>query len=95
MMWIHGKVLSTSLEEDDKQIVFVLNDGTKHKYLYQNNKIFFIIQEPNTSEPTEYETLKYITLCEELDTCTFLYENNKLTTTVKIGEFVYKDNFSI
>ena len=71
-----------------KQINFILNDESKHKYLYKNNSIFFIIQE-NTEE------VKYITLCENLDSCDFTYENNQLKTSIKIGDITYRNNFNL
>lgn len=71
-----------------KQINFILNDESEHKYLYKNNSIFFIIQE-------NAEEVKYITLCENLDSCDFTYENNQLKTSIKIGDITYRNNFSL
>ena len=95
MMLIHGKITTTEVTQGTdlegnsfKQIVFTLNDASLHKYLYKNNSIFFIIQE-NTEE------VKYITLCENLDSCDFTYENNQLKTSIKIGDITYRNNFEL
>lgn len=87
-MSIHGKIQSTTLENDNKQIVFTLKDGVQHKYLYNNNSIFFILFEND-------EEKKYITLCENLDSCIFTYETNRLNTKIKIGDITYNNNFNV
>ena len=95
MMLIHGKVTTTEVTQGTdlegknfKQIVFVLNDESQHKYLYKNNSLFFIIQENE-------EEVKYITICENIDDCSFTYENNRLTTAIEIGDITYRNNFNL
>ena len=39
--------------------------------------------------------IKYITLCESIDSCIFSYENKKLTTELQIGDIKYRNNFAI
>ena len=56
-----------------------------------NKSIFFIVKEKNGEEK------KYITLCENLDSCVFQYEEEKkiVKTKIKIGEILYNNNFKI
>ncbi len=56
-----------------------------------NKSIFFIVKEKNGEEK------KYITLCENLDSCVFQYEeeNKIVKTKIKIGEILYNNNFKI
>ena len=58
--------------------------------MYENNNIYFIVTENQTGEEK-----KYITLCENLDSCNFEYENKKLETSIKINDITYHNNFSI
>lgn len=89
MISIHGKINETQVESSEEvQIIFTLNDNSLHKYLYKDNKIFFIITEQGIDK-------KYITLCENIDSCTFSYTGNKLKTTITIGEIIYNNNFNI
>ena len=56
-----------------------------------NKSIFIIVKEKNGEEK------KYITLCENLDSCVFQYEeeNKIVKTKIKIGEILYNNNFKI
>lgn len=80
---------SVELDQQDKEIVLNLKDGSKHKYLYENKKLFFILLENENDEK------KHITLCENIDNCIFSYTENKLKTTITIGEITYNNNFNI
>lgn len=53
--------------------------------------IFFIIKDKDENEK------KYITLCENLDSCVFQFEdeNNIVKTKIKIDEILYNNNFKI
>lgn len=66
----------------DLKIVFT--DGVIHEYKYEDNKIYYIIG-----------TKKKIVLCQEIESCSFKYSNNKITTELKVGDIVYKNNFNI
>lgn len=80
-------------DEQKQEIIFIINDGSQHKYLYKDNNIYFIIKE----DPAAYDSkaIKYITLCESIDSCIFSYENKKLTTELQIGDIKYRNNFAI
>ena len=69
--------------------MFQLNDESEHKYLYENNNIYFIITDNEDVEK------KYITLCEKLDSCNFIYQNQKLETSIKINDITYHNDFTI
>ena len=89
MILIHGKVESIRLEQQDKEIVLIMKDESQHRYLYENKKIFFILLENGNDEK------KYITICQNIDNCIFSYTENKLKTTITIGEITYNNNFNI
>lgn len=76
---------------DTQDIVFTLNDESTHIYRYDTSKksIFFIIEENDVEK-------KYITLCENIDTCEFQLKDNKnVITKITINEILYNNNFKI
>ncbi len=90
MILIHGKINNTQVQNsgEGQSIEFTFKDNSKHKYLFKDNTIFFIVTEQEIEK-------KYIALCESIDSCTFVYNSNSLKTTVKVGEILYNNNFTI
>ncbi len=89
MILVHGKIESIELEygQENSEVVLALTDGTQHRYLYEDNKLFFIVLENGNEEK------KFITLCENIDNCTFSYRENRLYTSITIGEITYNNIF--
>ena len=85
------------------------NDNMIHKYLYQDNNIYYIIvydksdiNADNEEEQTNTvldlsDTEKYITLCKDINFCQFSYDNikRKLTTEINVENNKYSNVFSL
>lgn len=84
-----GKIKSVVADTEGKYIDISFTDNTKHQYLYEEEKVYFILTD------TLGNIEKYITLCNEIEDCEFLYEDNKIKTRVQIKEIIYNNSFSV
>lgn len=87
-----GKINDVEVKNQN-QLIFTLNDNSQHKYVFENENIYYIVK--NNKDDNDNKSAKYIKLCEKIDSCVFKYESNKIFTNIKIGEIVYNNNFSI
>ena len=67
MIQIHGRIKSDETNVTSSSAEFTLTDNTKHRYYFNNGKIFYIV----TSSSGEEE--KYIELCSDIKSCLFSY----------------------
>ena len=79
-----------NMEIEDYYIKVTFKDNSYHKYLYDNNKIYYI------SEKNEYIGKK-INLCNKIDDCRFIHntDNNKLNISIMIEGITYNSYYSI
>lgn len=92
---IHGKINSENVKiksdstGSGREIDFVLNDSTTHRYYFKNHKLYYIVLD------SEENIEKYITLCENLDDCKFNYNDKKLKSVITIQNLPYTNVFNI
>lgn len=77
-----------TMDVGDDYINITFKDGSYHKYLYNDNKIYYISAKEETLD-------KKISLCVKIEDCNFTYENNKLKISIKIDGITYNNNYSI
>ena len=80
----------SSLNVGANYIEIVFLDGISHKYMYDDNKIYFILKKDEATE-------KIIVLCNKVTDYKFENdkENNKLKISVTIKGIKYNNNYSI
>ena len=86
---MNSEKIATKEVRGNTQIILNLKDGTIHRYVYDSytKSIYYIVAEDGVEK-------KYITLCENLEGCTFTESGNVVTTDIKINnEIRYKNNF--
>lgn len=79
-----------SLNVSGNCVDIIFLDGLSHKYMYDDNKIYFILKKDEVTE-------KIIVLCNEITDYKFEkdQENNKLKISVTIKGITYNNNYSI
>ena len=86
---INSKDIKTIYPENSQEIFIRFNDGTAHKYLCQNNKIYYI-------EYNDQNTItKTIAICNNVELCSFIYNNNQIVTSIKIKDKTYSNTFNV
>ncbi len=72
-------------------VALEFNDKKIHEYIFENGTLYYIIIDTQNYNEKE----KQISLCKDIDNCTFSYQNNKLTIDFKMGKIQHKNIFNI
>ena len=86
---INSKNIKTIYSETPQKIFIRFNDEKAHEYSCENKKIYYI-EYNNGNNP-----IKTISLCNNVDTCSFTYSDNKITTSVTIKGKTYTNTFNV
>lgn len=74
--------------ENNNCINITFKDGLFHKYLYNDEKIYYISGKDGTIDKT-------ITICNKIKAYNFKKEDNKLKISITIEGLTYNNNYSI
>lgn len=74
--------------ENNNCINITFKDGLFHKYLYNDEKIYYISGKDGTIDKT-------ITICNKIKAYNFKKEDNKLKISITIEGITYNNNYSI
>lgn len=77
-----------NVEVEDGNIKITFKDSSTHTYMYNSEKIYYIVENNGTVE-------KKITLCNKIKACIFNYEIDKLKINVLIDGIYYNNNYTI
>lgn len=77
--------IKTGEDNDVKYIILKFAENKEHQYLYKNNKIYYIDESKN----------KKINLCNNVNSCDFLYDNTGLTMNINMNNKEYSKTIKV
>ena len=77
--------IKTGEDNDVKYIILKFTENEEHQYLYKNNKIYYIDESKN----------KKINLCNNVNSCDFLYDNTSLTMNINMNNKEYSKTIKV
>lgn len=84
-----GNIDIIEVTDTNDSINIFLDDNSTHQYAFSNNKIYYVFYDSSNTKK------KQISLCGNVTSCTFSYEDNKLSVSVVIDSVTYGNTFSI